>query len=156
MKKDAIIDKSGKYRYMLTRQWGAGNNFINFILLNPSTADHQIDDPTVKSCIALTVNNGFDGFYITNLFAFRATQPSDLKKASDPFGPENEKYLKRYNKLCSITIVAWGNHGSFLGGSERVLDIFKRKPLHCLAKNKSGAPKHPLYVRRDTKPVLFQ
>lgn len=156
MKKDAIIDDSGEYRYMLTRQWGTGNNFINFILLNPSTADHLIDDPTVKSCISIAENNGFDGLYITNVFAFRATQPSDLKKASDPVGPENEEYLKKYNKRCNMTIVAWGNHGSFLGGSERVLDIFKGQPLYCLEKNKSGSPKHPLYVQRETKPIRFE
>lgn len=156
MKKDAIIDSSGTYRYMLMRHWGEGKRFVNFILLNPSTADHTEDDPTVRSCISIAQNNGFDGLYITNTFAFRATLPTDLKKSSDPFGPENEKFLKKYNDLCDMTIVAWGNHGSFLGGAEKVLEIFQDVPLHCLVQNKSGFPKHPLYVRRNTRPVLFK
>ena len=155
MKKNAIIDDSGMYRYMLMRQWGKGNRFINFILLNPSTADHEKDDPTVKACIAIAQNNGFDGVYITNLFAFRATQPKDLKQATDPIGPENETYLLKYNQLSEKTIVAWGNHGSFFGGAKRVLDLFSKKTLYCLVKNKSGTPKHLLYVKRDTFPVVF-
>jgi len=75
MIKNAILDKNRKYRYMLKRQWGERNNFINFVLLNPSTANETVDDPTIKACVKFSQNLGYDGFYVTNLFAFRTKSP---------------------------------------------------------------------------------
>lgn len=61
MKKDATLDKTRKYRYVLKRQWGADDdNFVNFVLLNPSTADENADDPTIKACIKFAQNWGYE------------------------------------------------------------------------------------------------
>ncbi len=93
MIKNAILDPTRTYRYVLERRWGQGDNMINFVLLNPSTADESIDDPTIKGCIQFAKNWGYDGFYVTNLFAFRATDPKVLKKAPKPIGEDNDRYL---------------------------------------------------------------
>lgn len=157
MQKDAIFDESRKYRYVLKRQWGTDDsNFVNFILLNPSTADEAKDDRTIMTCIKLAKNLGYSGLWVTNLFAFRATKPTDLKKAADPIGDFNDQYLREYVDRSKIVIVAWGNHGSFLKRQDKIIDLLSGlKSLYCLGKTKSGKPKHPLYMSAKTNPFLF-
>lgn len=153
MKTDAIFDTTHEYRYMLMRQWGSDKkNFVNFILLNPSTADEKMDDPTIKGCIKFAQNWGCDGLYVTNLFAFRATDPRDLKKTREPIGELNDKYLKEYAKKSKLVIFAWGNHGRYLGRSAIVAKMLSKICVpHCLKITKSGSPKHPLYIKRTSK-----
>jgi hypothetical protein len=157
MHKDAIFDQSRKYRYVLKRQWGDNdNNFINFVLLNPSTADEEKDDKTIKACIKIAKNLGYDGLWVTNLFAFRATKPSDLKQSAEPIGKQNDQYLKEYAKRAKLVVIAWGNHGDFLGRAQNVIKLLSEiQVLHCLGITKHGAPKHPLYVKRTAKPSPF-
>ena len=132
MKKDAILDKTRQYRYALKRQWGADDeNFVNFVLLNPSTADENIDDPTIKACIKFAQNWGYDGILVTNLFAFRATEPTDLKKAENPIGDQNDSYIKKYAKRSKIIVIAWGNHGNFLNRGEQVVKLLSQIKSHC-------------------------
>lgn len=152
MIKDAILDKERKYRYMLKRQWGeCNNNFINFVLLNPSTANETVEDPTIKACIKFSQNFGYDGFYVTNLFAFRTKSPNVLKKSEDPIGDENDKYIKEYARKSKLVVIAWGNHGNFLNRNNEVLKILSEiKTPHCLAVTNLGNPKHPLYIKRNT------
>ena len=154
MFKDAILDQSRRYRYVLERQGeNNGNNFINFVLLNPSTADEEKDDRTITVCIKLSQNLGYDGLYITNLFALRATKPSNLKKSAEPIGEQNDKYLKEYAKRSKIVVIAWGNHGDFLDRDQKVIKLLSGiKPLHCLEMTKLGKPKHSLYIKRTAKP----
>lgn len=154
MIKNAVLDKDRIYRYMLERQWGDSNdNFINFVLLNPSTADEKIDDPTIKACIKFAQNLKFNGMYITNLFAYRTKSPRKLKESRNPIGNENDKYIKEYAHKSKLVVVAWGNHGNFLNRNSEVLKILSEiKPPHCLAITNQGSPKHPLYIKRDTKP----
>lgn len=157
MLKDAIFDKSQKYRYLLKRQWKADTkNFVNFILLNPSTADEKNDDPTINACIQFAKNSNYDGLWITNLFAFRATKPHNLKLCSSPIGKQNNQYLKNYAKKSKMVIIAWGNHGNFLDRNKEVIKILsKTKTLYCLDITNKGNPKHPLYIKRTTKPLIF-
>ncbi len=157
MKKDAILDKTRQYRYALKRQWGADDeNFVNFVLLNPSTADENIDDPTIKACIKFAQNWGYDGILVTNLFAFRATEPTDLKKAENPIGDQNDSYIKKYAKRSKIIVIAWGNHGNFLNRGEQVVKLLSQiKDPHCLQILKNGSPKHPLYINRKTELIEF-
>jgi hypothetical protein len=156
--KDAFIDETGKYRYWLFRRTSnKPKNLVNFILLNPSTADAEYDDPTVKSCKRLASSNGYYGFYITNLFAYRATNPNDLLNTADPIGLENDKYIKKYAKKCNIVVVAWGNKGTLHGRSQDLLENLKKiTELYCLDINKSGEPKHPLYIKKDTKFIKYK
>lgn len=149
MKKDAVLDKTRKYRYLLKRQWGDSSNFVNFILLNPSTANEIVDDPTVKACISFAKRWGYDGLYITNLFAYRTKSPKELKKADSPIGEENDKYLSKHAKKSDLVVAAWGNHGKFAGRNLEVLKIIKDTPIHCLGTTKLEEPRHPLYVRRE-------
>ena len=158
MQKSAILDKTRKYRYLLERQWGNdNNNFINFILLNPSTADETKDDPTIKACIKIAQNLGYDGLWVTNLFAFRATNPKELLTCVDPIGDNNDKYTLKYANKAKKIIIAWGNHGDILRRNKEVLKLLAGiKNIECFEITKTQNPKHPLYTKRDCKPILFK
>jgi len=158
MVKDAIFDKSKKYRYVLERSWGINeNNILNFILLNPSTADATHDDPTVRACVEFAKQWKFDGILITNLFAFRATNPAKMKSCRNPHGFQNDEYIKSIAKKSRMVVVAWGNHGTHCARDKEVLKILNtiNQPF-CLGNTKLGNPKHPLYVKRTIKPILYR
>lgn len=145
-----------KYRYSLCRQWGDGGNVL-FIGLNPSTADHLIDDPTIRRCIDFTKRLGFNCFYMANLFSYRATDPKDMKASSEPIGKDTDAHLWHLCETAEVIIFCWGNHGSYMGRSQEVkemLEPFKRK-IKCFGLNKSGEPKHPLYLAKTTKLVDY-
>jgi len=156
MKNTATFDKQKVYRYSLTRQLKPGKNFVNFILLNPSTADEKTDDRTVSACKAFAEELKYDGLYITNLFAFRTKDPEKLKKAKSPIGPDNDKNIKEFAKKSKLVIVAWGNDGTFLERDKAVLSILDKICVpHCLAITSKKCPGHPLYLRRTSKPKKF-
>ncbi len=137
-----------RYRYMLLRSWGDGPA-CSFIMLNPSTADASKDDPTIRRCMSFARREGCGSLVVFNLFAFRATSPADMKAAADPIGEENDDYLQMLMKRDEGPIIAaWGAHGSFLDRDKVVKRMFTGR-LQCLGKTKSGAPKHPLYIKSD-------
>ncbi len=151
MIKNAILDPTRTYRYVLERRWEQGDNMVNFVLLNPSTADESIDDPTIKKCISFAKNWGYDGLFVTNLFAFRATNPNDLKKTQYPIGENNDSFLKEYAQKSKKVVVAWGNHGTLLNRNKIVLEQIKTiQTPYYLELTKHGQPKHPLYVSLGT------
>ncbi|PHM72320.1 DUF1643 domain-containing protein [Xenorhabdus sp. KJ12.1] len=154
MKSSATISKCGKYRYDLCRIWDSSKPYLMFIGLNPSTADHETDDPTIKRCISFAKKLGFGGMYMCNLFAFRATRPSDLFAEDNPIGPDNDLYIKKHSDEAGMVIVAWGNQGIHLGRYKNVLDLID-KELFVLEINKSGQPKHPLYIHNEKEPQPF-
>lgn len=122
-----------------------------FVGLNPSTADETQDDPTIRRCIAFAKSWGYAGLCMTNLFAFRATDPKDMMVAADPVGPENDGYLLALAGDTGVIVAAWGANGTHLG---RDADVCKLLPvLHCLALTKDGHPGHPLYLRKTLTPV---
>ncbi len=145
--KDALLSECGLYRYYLWRSWDAEGKTLNIIGLNPSTADAFQDDPTIRRCIGFAKDNGFGNLYVTNLFAYRATKPNDLMVAPDPVGPENDKWLQDIATQSDDLLFAWGNSGGFLDRNEMVLELLPQGL--CLGKTKIGAPRHPLYVRKD-------
>ena len=112
LKKSAEISECGQYRYRLSRRWGPGLPTL-FIMLNPSTADAEIDDPTIRRCMGFAKSWGRDGIEVVNLFAFQATSPKDMQTAADPVGPENEVHVEEAVAECFEVICAWGAHGSF-------------------------------------------
>ena len=150
MIKDAHISECGKYRYSLSRVWNDSKPIILFIGLNPSTADDREDDPTLKKCINYAKSWGFGSLIMANLFAYRATLPSDLKLAKDPIGIENDGTLKKLIESVETVIVAWGNDGSFMDRDKEVLKLVEN-PM-CLNINKSGKPSHPLYQKNNINP----
>lgn len=144
----AIISKDGKYRYWLERKLASdAKNHCVFIMLNPSTADANVDDPTIRRCKGFADRFGCGKLVVVNLFAFRATDPRELYKAGAPIGEENDKYILKALALPGIVICGWGAHNT----SERdniIKDWASNADVNlmCLGKTKSGAPKHPLYL----------
>lgn len=155
---DAIISDCGTYRYLLQRFWDARLETLNFIMLNPSTADASEDDPTIRRCIGFARTLGFGSLEVTNLFALRSTDPMALRTHRDPIGPDNDENILGSAKVCQMTICAWGNHGSHLNRANRVLDMLRKagvKP-HALKLSKRGEPCHPLYLPGNLQPVWMK
>ena len=153
MMKDAILSEDRKYRYILSRTWDETKPTVLFIGLNPSTADENENDPTIRRCIKFAKSWGYGGLLMANLFAFRSTNPQELYSAQDPIGSENNYFIKEYADKSELIIACWGNHGRFNNRSQKVFELLGG--LNCLDINKSGEPKHPLYIRSDTKPKPY-
>ena len=145
----AVFSDCRTWRYVLWRVWDDDKPEWNFIGLNPSTADETKDDPTIRRCITFAKREGAGGIYMTNIFAFRATDPKTMKDARDPVGPENEKYLSGTNKLSSKSIACWGAHGGYQNQGSMIRGLLY--DLWCFGLTKQGYPKHPLYLRADTE-----
>lgn len=148
----AVLSDCGRYRYELWRRWGEGAHVL-FIMLNPSTADAAKDDATIRKCVAYAKRWGYAAICVGNLFAFRATDPKDMKAAADPIGPDNDATLARLASQAGVIIAAWGAHGSHMGRAQSVLKLLPR--IQALHVTKDGAPGHPLYLKGDAMPFEF-
>lgn len=158
----AIFSPCRTWRYSLTREWEKDRGRLVVIGLNPSTADETQDDPTIRRCIGYAKRWHYGALLMLNLFAFRATDPRDMKAAADPVGPDNDEFLT----VCTVgeptVLCAWGAHGAFrdrglavvqaltLGTRER--GVGAPRNLFVLGTTKAGQPKHPLYLRADLEP----
>jgi hypothetical protein len=152
----AVFDESGRYRYTLWRAWSNDYPRIVFVLLNPSTADEWRNDPTIWRCVGFARAWRFGSVEVVNLFAYRATDARELLKVDDPVGEKNERFLIQAVERCSIVVVGWGNNGALLGRDRQVMRLLAgRRDVYCLGMTKSEHPRHPLYVRGDTKLVSF-
>ena len=145
MKRSAEISACGKYRYALRRLWDTQLPTVLFIGLNPSTADASLDDPTLRRCIKFAETWGYGGVVIGNLFAFRAKDPRALRNAPDPIGPANDQRLVQLRQEAGMAVAAWGHLGTLNGRGSIVAAMLSN--LYCLGQTKTGAPRHPLYVR---------
>jgi hypothetical protein len=155
--RDATFSEDRVYRYRLTRRWSYGGQTLNVIGLNPSTADEKVDDPTIRRCIRFAKDWGYIGLTMTNLCAFRATKPIDLWQAADPSGPDNDGWLRQEALAAGMVLVAWGaNIMAHDAGRRAVREILHDIPLRCLGLTQSGAPRHPLYVPKATRPIPFE
>jgi hypothetical protein len=121
-----------------------------FIGLNPSTADETVDDPTIRRCVAFAKAWGYGALCMANLFAFRATEPTDMKKAADPVGWENDAYLRRLAGEAGVVVAAWGTHGTYKGRDQSVRLLVPG--LHYLRLTINGHPGHPLYLPASLRP----
>ncbi len=151
LKTGAIFSTCRNYRYALWRNWEDLKPYVMIIGLNPSTADEKENDPTIVRCIKFAKSWGYGGVCVTNLFAYCATVPSDMKASNDPIGKENDEWLYKLANEADIVVAAWGNDGSYLNRSSEILG--KLLNLHCIKMNKSGEPAHPLYLKADLKPL---
>ena len=142
-----------KYRYRLWRKWGEGAK-VGFIMLNPSTADEHRNDPTIERCHRRAVAMGFSALEVVNIFAFRATDPKDLKKAKKPIGPDNDRTILQVAADCDQLICAWGSHGHHLGRSDAVKKLLVNNNIDAFVLNltKQGEPGHPLYIPYCQRP----
>lgn len=155
MKKTATISDDGLYRYVLGRRWSDEEDaFATFVMLNPSTADAEVDDPTIRRCISFAQSWGMGGLRVVNLYALRATRPEALWNVADPVGPENDYYLTWIADMAKATgwplVAAWGANAK-QGRVQDVLGLrWMQFSLQCLGITKAGAPRHPLYVKGAT------
>lgn len=150
---DVVISECGKYRYVLRRllaaNLGRNDGQLTIIMLNPSTADADTDDQTVRRCVRFARDNYNGLLSIVNLFAFRARNPIDLRAhPMNIIGPDNENWLRQECSKAFTVIVAWGNHGSFLGRDKQVLSMLQgmRIRTYCFGVTQKGQPMHPLYA----------
>lgn len=152
----ASFSRCKQYRYKLERRWNqhAPTRRVVFIGLNPSTADHRVDDPTIRRCMDFTQRWGYNSVSVVNLFAYRTPYPKLLRQALDPIGPYNTKHLKNVIDAADLVIACWGKHGNWQDRDKRLAKRYSNA-LHCLAVNRDGSPAHPLYQRADTQPMRW-
>jgi len=145
------------YRYSLDISWDVDKKSVNFLMLNPSTADEYKNDPTVERCCRRAKEWGYGSVTITNLFALRSTDPSALYSHPDPEGPSNDAVILRCAKRSDMVVCAWGNHGRFMERSRDVVGLLQSEgvQLHCLKVAKTGEPCHPLYLPYSLKPLPY-
>lgn len=145
------------YRYTLTRIWDPTKPCLVFVMLNPSTADESDNDPTVERCQRRARRMGYGGVIVLNLFALRSTDPKRLYEVTDPIGVDNDAAIEAICRRAPMVICAWGTHGAYRDRGAYVRDMLRRigVPLHALAINRDGSPKHPLYVANDAMPVEY-
>lgn len=160
----ADLDAGGIYRYRLTRTWDRSQPQVTWVMLNPSTATADADDPTIRRVVGFSRRWGFGSAVVVNLFALRATRPEDLVASHCPVGPDNDRAILEALSPTSEVVAAWGNHGRIpnpLSGRPRwkeVLDLISgpSRAVRCLARTKQSQPRHPLYLPADTLPSDFE
>ena len=152
----AEFDPTGTYRYSLSRAWDSNASPLALVMLNPSTVDGTVDDPTIRRCIHFARSWGYGSLEVVNLFAYRATAPSGLLNAADPIGPENDCFILEAKMRASKIIVAWGHRGTLNSRDKAVIRLLSPTgDLYCLGTTHSGHPRHPLYASRGAMPVPF-
>jgi len=163
MKSTAFLSPCGQYRYRLDRIWDSTLPIVLFVMLNPSTADADSDDPTINKCMGFAKRWGYGGITVTNLFAYRATDPKALKVVSNPYGMGNSACVKaiawEVSHALGLVVLAWGAHGEWLQEGRKTYQEMSAIPdieLLCLGTTKLGHPKHPLYLSYSTEPVLYR
>ncbi len=147
---DALVSECGRYRYWLSREWDNDLPVACWIMLNPSTADATKDDPTIRRCVSFARSWSCGGIVVVNLFALRATDPKELRKATDPVGPHNDEHLKHSAGSTGPVVAAWGAHGAFKCRDRQVVRLLEGKALQCLGYTMKGHPRHPLYLADAT------
>ena len=158
MNRSALFSDCRRYRYALWRDLGlqasvCGDTCV-FIGLNPSTADETVDDPTIRRCMRFARDWGFQRLCMLNLFALRAPDPRIMLAAVDPIGPDNDLAIEQNIRAARLVVAAWGVHGAHRGRADDIRASCGSR-LHHLGLTKDGHPRHPLYLRADTRPVLM-
>lgn len=157
VRREAVLSPDSLYRYSLVRRWAAGGIPATFVMLNPSTADDTLDDPTIRRCVGFARVLGATGLIVVNLYAYRATKPADLWRAEDPVGPEADTYLRLVARRAATQdgplIAAWGAHAKADRVDHvRALADEVGAELTALGVTKAGAPRHPLYLPSTARP----
>lgn len=157
-KKSATFSDDRRYRYSLFRglgpKWETGRILL-VVGLNPSTADENVDDNTIRRVIAFAKEWGMENVVMTNLYAFRSTNPKNLLSEPDPVGVGNDKEILYWSQdRADMTLVAWGANSMVDRRNKEVLKLLKNP--FCLGVTKDGHPRHPLYVPSGTQPIPYK
>lgn len=155
MDRSAVFSDCRLYRYALSRIWNDSVPSAMFIGHNPSTADETQDDPTVRRCINYAHAWGYGGLIMTNIFAFRATDPKVMKAESDPVGAANDAWLRVLANTAGVVVAAWGCHGIHLKRNYAVC-LMLPGVLHYLRLTNDGHPAHPLYLPKTLTPTRWE
>lgn len=152
----ATFDETRTYRYTLHRRWANAGRRVCFCLLNPSTADEYVLDPTLTRCLGYAQRWGFAAMEVVNIFALRSTDPAGLRAHNEPVGPENDRAIRKAARRADLVVVGWGTHGELLGRGPLVGEMLASicEPV-CLGLTAAGHPKHPLYLRADLDPMAY-
>jgi hypothetical protein len=147
---EALYSDCEAYRYVLTRVWGEGPKAL-FVMLNPSTATELQNDPTVERCEQRTRKLGFGAFRVTNIFAFRATDPKIMRAVPDPVGPGNDDAIRQSADWADCIVCAWGNHGLHQDRGAEVETLLRGTGARLFHLGLTGhdQPRHPLYISYD-------
>lgn len=146
-----------RFRYVLWRKWASGP-YLMVVGLNPSTADDEADDPTLRRCIGFAKREGMGALCMANVYAYRSTDPKGLRQLGLPLaaGQDNGRWLAACAKQAGAVICAWGKHAA-RNDVQAVSAILRANNTRvmCLGTNKDGSPKHPLYLPADAALVSF-
>jgi len=154
---EASYSDCERYRYALTRVWDKSGRKVLFLMLNPSTATEVQNDPTVERCERRARALGFGAFRVCNIFAFRATDPRNMRAVADPVGPGNDTAILEAIGWADEVVAAWGAHGEHMARGAGVEALLRRQtkvPSH-LGLTKAGHPKHPLYIGYKVQPEAW-
>ncbi len=157
MQTGAVFSPCKTYRYRLWRTWDASKKPIVFLMLNPSIADENQNDPTVERCQRRAMAMGYGGIQVVNIFALVSTDPMGLYSCDDPVGPENNTAILEAVKDAGMVVCAWGTHGKHQARAKEVVDLLLSAGVtpHCLGRNSDGSGKHPLYVSYAVVPMPY-
>jgi hypothetical protein len=150
----AVYSDCERYRYSLTRIWDSQGGRVMFVMLNPSTATEIQNDPTVERCERRARALGFGAFRVTNIFAWRDTDPRAMRAAPDPVGPGNDAAIRAGAGWADRIIAGWGTHGEHLARGAQVETLLRQTSpsLFHLGLTMAGHPKHPLYIAYSQQP----
>ena len=140
----AVFSPDGRYRYALWRVWSPALPLLLFVGLNPSTANHTMNDPTITRCIKRATRQGFGGLLVGNLFSLVSSNPEILVGDDQAVGPDTDAYLQKMITMATCVLCAWGSFPAVKDRSATVLDMIPEP--YCLGVNSDGQPKHPLYI----------
>ena len=141
---------------LLWRRWADGP-ILNVVALNPSTADRDKNDPTCERLERRARSWDFGTLIVTNIFAWRSTNPKVLRQVADPIGPENDRWIMEWARRSDMVLLAYGTNGRYRQRG----DIVRRMltdlgiELWCLGWTDEGFPAHPLYLPMTIRPQLF-
>lgn len=152
-----VLSECQVYRYALWRIWDSTKPFWMMVLLNPSTATEEQNDPTIARCCVRAQQGRAGGLVVVNSGAIRETNSDNACGAPDPIGPHNRLWVRALIPTCSTHIAGWGPKAARFGGDRVIREIFEESKvvLYALRVNRDGSPRHPLYISYDAQPVEF-
>ncbi len=149
-----------RYRYRLEANLSDATGVCMFLMLNPSKADETQSDPTVTRCKRFAARWGYGALSVCNLFALRSTDPAALAASADPVGADNDRHIMKAARAADSIVCAWGNHGEIMNRGRRVERALREAGLsgrmRHLGLTQRSQPRHPLYLRRDARPIRWK
>ena len=153
----AIFDQTHTHRYLLTRTWDSEKKSVLFIMLNPSTANGETNDPTIRRCINFAKAWGYGSLEVVNLFSLVSSDPKKLLTVKNSIGEDNDSFILEAADSADKIIVAWGAFPEARRRAAKVLNMLSEMgcEAHCLGMSRGGQPKHPLYLPKDVGVVRY-